>query len=35
MFTRFARLLSHPAIPLLALLAANVVFYMSLAAAIA
>jgi len=32
--TTIARLLRHPAIPLLALLAANVVFYMSLASAI-
>jgi hypothetical protein len=35
MTSRLATLLRHPAIPLLALLVANVVFYMSLAAAIA
>jgi len=35
MSTRFARLLRHPAIPLLALLIANVAFYVSLASAFA
>jgi hypothetical protein len=33
MLPRFARLSNHPLIPLLILLAANVVFYMSLASA--
>jgi hypothetical protein len=33
MQTRFARLSRHPALPLLALLLANVVFYASLASA--
>ena len=35
MSPNFARLLRHPAIPLLGLLAANVYFYMSLLSAIA
>jgi hypothetical protein len=35
MLTPFAKLLHHPAFPLLALLAANVVFYVSLASTIA
>ena len=35
MLTRFARLLNHPLFPLLILLAANGVFYMSLATAFA
>jgi hypothetical protein len=34
MSAHFARLMSHPAIPLLALLAANVMFYKSLLSAI-
>jgi hypothetical protein len=34
MLTRFARLSRHPALPLLALLLANIVFYASLASAI-
>ena len=35
MLTRFAKLLNHPLFPLLILLAANVVSYMSLATAFA
>jgi hypothetical protein len=35
MQSRFTRLSQHPVIPLLALLVANVVFYVSLASAIA
>jgi hypothetical protein len=35
MQTRLAQLLRHPALPLLALLAANVVFYLQLASAFA
>jgi hypothetical protein len=35
MQTRLAKLSRHPVLPLLALLAANIVFYVSLAAAIA
>jgi hypothetical protein len=35
MQTRLAKLSCHPVLPLLALLAANVVFYVSLASAIA
>ena len=35
MQTRFAKLSHHPVFPLLALLAANVVFYVSLASTIA
>jgi hypothetical protein len=35
MQTRFARLSHHPVLPLLALLAANIVFYISLASAFA
>jgi hypothetical protein len=34
MLTRFARLSRHPALPLLALLLANIAFYASLASAI-
>jgi hypothetical protein len=35
MLTRLARLSHHPVFPLLALLAANVVFYVALASALA
>jgi hypothetical protein len=35
MQTRFTRLCRHPALPLLALLAANVLFYVSVASAFA
>jgi len=35
MQTRLAKLSRHPALPLLALLAANIVFYISLASAFA
>ena len=35
MQTRFTRLSRHPVLPLLALLAANVVFYVALASAFA
>ena len=35
MLTRFARLIDHPALPLMVLLIANVSFYYSLASAFA